>query len=106
MLEYKGYFGTIKVDAEAGILHGDVLNIRDVITFEGKTVDEAREAFVESVDDYLALCKELNRKPENSLSGKFLLRDSPEFYRLVWTAAKKQEMSLNAWAINVLAERA
>jgi len=36
MMEYKGYIGKIESDEEAGILHGEYINIRDVITFEGK----------------------------------------------------------------------
>ena len=39
MMEYKGYIGKVEVDDEAGILHGEVINIRDVVTFEGRTGD-------------------------------------------------------------------
>ena len=35
MIEYKGYIGKIEYDPEAKILHGDVINTRDVITFQG-----------------------------------------------------------------------
>ena len=34
MMEYKGYVGQVQFDDEANIFHGDVINIRDVITFE------------------------------------------------------------------------
>ena len=44
-MEYKGYVGKIEIDEEANILHGEVINIRDVITFEGQTVDELQKAF-------------------------------------------------------------
>jgi predicted HicB family RNase H-like nuclease len=37
MLKYKGYTGHIEVDLESNLLHGRVLNIKDVITFEGAT---------------------------------------------------------------------
>ena len=39
MMEYKGYIGMVEYDAEARIFHGDVINTRDVITFQGTTVD-------------------------------------------------------------------
>lgn len=56
MMEYKGYFGQVEFDDEAGIFHGEIINIRDVVTFQGATVNELRKAFRDSVDDYLAFC--------------------------------------------------
>lgn len=58
MMEYKGYIGKIEIDDEAGVFYGEVINVRDVITFEGVSVEEAQRAFRESVDDYLAFCHE------------------------------------------------
>ena len=55
-MEYKGYIGKVEFDEEAGILHGEVINLRDVITFEGDCVEEIEKAFRESVDDYLEFC--------------------------------------------------
>ncbi len=57
MMEYKGYMGRVEFDAEAELFHGEVINTRDVITFQGRSVDELKQAFEESVDDYLAFCK-------------------------------------------------
>ena len=57
MLLYKGYTGHVEYDDEAGILHGEVLDTRDVITFQGKTVDEIETAFRESIEDYLEFCR-------------------------------------------------
>ena len=37
MMEYKGYVGKVEFDDEAGIFHGEVINTRDVITFQGTT---------------------------------------------------------------------
>ena len=57
MIEYKGYLSPIRFDDETNSIHGEVTNIRDVITFQGKTVDELRRAFEDSVEDYSAfLC--------------------------------------------------
>ena len=60
MMEYKGYIGKVDYDDEAGIFHGEVVNLRDVITFAGESVPELRRAFQESVDDYLAFCAARN----------------------------------------------
>ena len=39
MLDYKGYNGKVEFDEEAGIFHGEIVDLRDVITFQGKSVD-------------------------------------------------------------------
>ncbi|MCC5654537.1 type II toxin-antitoxin system HicB family antitoxin [Nostoc sp. XA013] len=70
MITYKGYTASIEVDVKAGILFGQVLDINDVITFKAKTVEEARQEFQISVDDYLAFCEELREEPDKPFSGK------------------------------------
>ena len=40
MLSHKGYTERAEFYGEAGIFHGEVLDLRDVITFQGKSVDE------------------------------------------------------------------
>ena len=52
-MQYKGYAGRIEIDEDAGIIFGQVMGLRDVIAFQGKTVEEARKALKESVDEYL-----------------------------------------------------
>jgi predicted HicB family RNase H-like nuclease len=102
MMSYKGYTAVIEVDIEAGILFGRVLDINDVITFKGKTVDEAREEFYKSVDDYLAFCEDLGEEPDKSFSGKLPFRTTPENHRKIFVAAKKTGKSINAWMDEVL----
>ncbi len=58
MLTYKGYTGRFEVDVNAAIIFGRVLGIRDVVTFKGSNVEQAKQSFYESVDDYLAFCQE------------------------------------------------
>ncbi len=53
MLEYKGYTGHVEFDDEAGLFHGEVLDTRDIITFQGISVEQLEQAFRESIDDYL-----------------------------------------------------
>lgn len=63
-MRYKGYEGVVEFDNEANIFHGEVINIRDVVTFQGTTVEEIKRAFEESVEDYLAFCKERGEEPD------------------------------------------
>ena len=58
MLNYKGYSGHVEFDDEARLFHGEVLDLRDVVTFQGKSVDEIEQAFKDSIDDYLEFCEE------------------------------------------------
>lgn len=58
MMKYKGYVGKVEFDDDADLFHGEIMNTRDVITFQGRTTDELRQAFKDSVDDYLAFCAE------------------------------------------------
>jgi predicted HicB family RNase H-like nuclease len=101
-MEYKGYIGKVEIDDEAVILHGEVINIRDVITFEGKSVDEIQKAFRESVDDYLEFCAQREESPEKPFSGKFVVRLPTELHRKAYIQAKLANKSLNGWVTEVL----
>jgi predicted HicB family RNase H-like nuclease len=74
MMEYKRYFARVEFDDEANIFHGEVINLRDVITFEVESVDELRKAFTDSVEAYLEFCAECVEDPEKPYSGEFLVR--------------------------------
>ncbi|WP_246700255.1 hypothetical protein [Rhodopseudomonas sp. WA056] len=50
-MTYKGYTATAEYDTDAGIFHGDVAGTRDVITFQGKSVAEAKKASANSIED-------------------------------------------------------
>ena len=102
MMEYKGYIGIVEFDNVAKIFHGEVINTRDVITFQGKTVDELETAFNDSVDGYIDWCKEEGVKPEKPYSGKFNLRLSPELHREIAIAAKNMNLSINKFVEKAL----
>ncbi|MCP4579633.1 MAG: type II toxin-antitoxin system HicB family antitoxin [Deltaproteobacteria bacterium] len=102
MMEYKGYFAKVEFDDEANIFHGEIINLRDVITFEGETVDELRKAFNDSIDDYLEFCAERGEDPEKPYSGKFLVRVGPELHKTIVIEARKNGKSLNAWVHDAL----
>jgi predicted HicB family RNase H-like nuclease len=102
MMEYKGYVGRVEFDDAAGAFHGEVVNTRDVITFQGATVEELRKAFHESVEDYLAFCKKRGEDPEKPYSGQFVTRVSPALHRRISTAASVAGKSLNAWVAEQL----
>ncbi|MDB5084993.1 MAG: HicB family protein [Bacilli bacterium] len=97
MMNYKGYLARIELDSEAGIFHGEVINTKDVITFQGKSVEELQQALNDSVEDYLEFCAQRGEEPEKPYSGNFLVRLSPEYHRIVSMAAIRSGVSLNSW---------
>jgi predicted HicB family RNase H-like nuclease len=102
MMEYKGYLGKVDFDSDASIFHGEVINTRDVITFQGVTVAELKKAFQESVDDYLSFCASRGEEPDKPFSGQFVTRIPPELHRQVNLAASLSGKSLNAWVTEQL----
>lgn len=97
MLSHKGYTGHVEYDDTAGIFHGEVLDLRDVITFQGKSVEEIEQAFRESVDDYLEFCEQRGEDPDKPFSGRLMLRLPPHLHRKVFVRAVREGKSLNQW---------
>ncbi len=95
-MKHKGYEGIVTYDEEADILHGEVINTRDVITFQGTSLPQLKKAFKESVEDYLAFCKERGEEPDKPFTGNFVVRISPDLHRQLHADAKREGKSLNA----------
>src|SRR5690606_13804895 len=106
MKPYKGYSATVSFDEDALLFHGEVLGIRDVITFQARTAEELLKAFHESVDDYLEWCAQDGVDPERPFSGSLSLRATPELHRRMADAAARNAKSLNQWMVEALIERA
>ena len=101
---YKGYSGSIEFDSEDMVFHGRVVGIRDIVTFEAENAGELLQAFHDSVDDYLAFCKERGVEPQKPYSGKLALRTTPEIHALLSRAATSDGKSINQWISDALAE--
>jgi predicted HicB family RNase H-like nuclease len=95
MLSHKGYTGHVELDEEAGLFHGEVLDTRDVITFQGRSIEEIQAAFRDSVDDYLAYCTERGEEPDKPFSGRLMVRLAPELHRRLFVEARRSGKSLN-----------
>lgn len=106
MMKYKNYFGKVEFDADAGILHGEVVGIRDVVTFQGRSIEEVQQAFKDSVDDYLAFCRERGQEPNKPCSGKFVVRVGSDLHRRLDAIAKVSGKSLNSVVAEILERQA
>jgi predicted HicB family RNase H-like nuclease len=105
ILTYKGYQGRFEYDGDADIFHGDVLHITDVVTFQGRSIDELKTALADSVEDYFALCNKVGKHPQKPFSGRFNVRITPELHQRAAQTAATSGMSLNNWIANAV-ERA
>ncbi len=102
MMKYKGYEAKVEFDDVDDVFHGEVLGLRDVIAFEGTTVNELHEAFRGSVDDYLQFCEQRGESPEKPVSGRFVVRVDPALHRKLANQAAARGLSLNKLITDLL----
>lgn len=96
VLEYKGYYAKVEFDAESLALFGKIEGINDLVTFECKDLASVEEEFHCAVDDYLAFCEEVGKKPEREYKGTFNIRISPQLHKELFIVALKNGDSLNS----------
>jgi predicted HicB family RNase H-like nuclease len=104
VFKYKGYVGSIEYDDRDKILHGRVLGISDVISYEGGSVAELEEDFRNALESYFEGCREVGKEPEKPFSGKFTVRVPSGLHAEMALKAKDSGKSLNSWVVDVLAQ--
>ncbi|MCC8061387.1 MAG: type II toxin-antitoxin system HicB family antitoxin [Clostridiales bacterium] len=102
MMEYKGYHATVEFDADDGIFVGEVFGIADSLNFHATSVEELKEMFQQSIDNYLDICEKTGKQPEREFKGSFNVRIPPEMHRRVVLAAEKNKMTLNQYIIKAI----
>ncbi len=96
-LKYKGYSGNVEYSQEDECLFGKVIGMnKDVITYEGKTVDEIKADFEAGIDLYLESCTERGVKPQKPYTGMLNLRISSEVHSQLALKAQQTGRSINA----------
>lgn len=101
-LLHKGYAGSTEVSHEDGCLHGRVLFIDDLITYEADTVPELQAAFKEAVDRYLEHCKAIGKSSAKPCSGTFNVRIGEVLHRRAAVAAAVAGQSLNEFVARAI----
>ncbi|MCY3668305.1 MAG: type II toxin-antitoxin system HicB family antitoxin [Gemmatimonadetes bacterium] len=94
-MTHKGYTGSAHYDDDDRILYGKIEFIRDLVSYEGTDVNSLRSAFEEAVDDYLDLCRQEGRQPEQPFKGSFNVRMGSELHRRAALYAKEKGANLN-----------
>jgi len=101
-LIYKGYQGSVEADFEDGVLHGQLLFVNDLISYEGATVPEIKAEFESAVDDYLATCARLGKSPNKPFSGVFNVRTGADLHRAAALKASSEGKSLNNLVVSAI----
>ena len=104
-MKYKGYTGKVEYDGEAEVFYGEVIGLRDVVTFRGSSVKELQKSFRESIDDYLNFCSHMGKAPDVPASGRLILRIPPELHSRAAVLAKSEGRSLNTWVADAVKEK-
>ena len=94
-MNYKGYHADIKFSPEDNCLVGRVIGTRDIIAFDGLSIDEIEQAFHDAIDGYLEDCASSGIEPNKPYSGKLILRLNPELHRDLAIQAESKQISLN-----------
>ncbi|MCL2499564.1 MAG: type II toxin-antitoxin system HicB family antitoxin [Defluviitaleaceae bacterium] len=89
-IEYKGYTGTVAFSAEDNILHGKVIGIRGLISYEGNSIEELKTDFREAVDFYLSHCAETGKEPIKPYCGNLSdIQISPNTHRIIYSYSER-----------------
>lgn len=102
VMKFKGYIGSIEASIEDGVLHGKLLHIRDLVTYEAVNVAGLQEAFEEAVDDYLEDCETSGQAPDKPFKGAFNVRVTPDLHRQLAETAMQRGCNLNEYVATVL----
>ena len=104
ILEYKGYYADIHFSANDEVFFGKLIGISDLVSFEGNSVNELKEAFIEAVEDYLETCQEIGKEPDKTYKGTFNVRVPTEIHRQAALIAALKKISLNDFVKSALEE--
>jgi len=106
VMHYKGYSARIEYDDIDQIFVGRLNGVQDIVVFHGISVEDLQTALQQSVEDYLAACEKLGKKPQKSGSGRLMIRIPPELHSASLHAAQAAGISLNQWVTNALQQAA
>lgn len=102
-MTYKGYSGTIEYSELDNCLFGRIDGIRDIISYEGETIQELRKAFHEAVEDYIEDCAESGKEPDKPRISRLVIKLDPAIIDNLNIKAKEAGKSLDQWAADMLA---
>lgn len=97
-MSHKGYAAAVEFDGDDEIFVGRIVGIDDMISFHAASVEELKAAFHEAVDDYIATCEKIGKRPQKAYSGSLMVRVDPAVHARAAQAAELSGKSLAQWA--------
>jgi len=94
-MKYNDFLGSVEVSLKDKCLHGKILFINDLVTYEASDFDSIKMEFRKAVDDYLGTCEMLNIEPFKSFSGSFNVRVGPGLHQELATYSVKRDKNIN-----------
>lgn len=101
VLRYKDFIGSVHFSADDDCFFGKIEGIDDLVSFEGRDVNELKCSFREAVEDYVELCRAAGKPLQKSCKGSFNVRMPADLHR---KAARKS--ALLGISLNQLVRRA
>ena len=95
LITYNGFFGSVHYSAEDEVFYGKIEGVSDLVTFEGDSVSALKNAFQESVEEYVTLCKKHKKPLMKSYKGSFNVRIDPTLHQKAALIASHEGISLN-----------
>ena len=102
ILKHKNFIAPIRYSEEDEVFVGRIEGINSVVSFEGKSIAELKEAFSEAVEIYLDFCKRKGIEPFKQYNGVFNVRINPETHRLADCRAKTLGMTFNGYIKDII----
>lgn len=101
VLRYRDFIGSVHFSAEDECFFGRIEGIDDLVTFEGRDVEELKRSFREAVEDYIELCRTAGKPLFKSYGGTFNIRMPADLHQ---KAARRS--ALLGISLNQLVQRA
>jgi predicted HicB family RNase H-like nuclease len=98
VLRYKDFIATVRYCDEYETFTGRIKGIDSIVSFEGQSVSELKDAFREAAESYLLLCKKMGiNEPLKSYTGIVNLRINSDLHRRADAKAKLMGKTLNTF---------
>jgi predicted HicB family RNase H-like nuclease len=98
ILKYKNFISIVRYSEEDEVFIGRIEGINSIVSFEGESVTELKEAFKEAVENYLSVCERKGiTAVQKSYTGIFNVRINSDLHRRAAVTAKLHGRTLNAF---------
>lgn len=102
-LEYKGYKGSVEYSKADNCLFGKVLGMsKDLILYEGNTINDLRADFEAGIENYLAGCLADGVEARKPYSGTLNIRISPDIHSKIAMLAQEAGTTINSYIKSAL----